>query len=185
MSAEVWLHRTFRELPHLRVPRTFRSEKKSSSSETSGYRWFIKSKDPGSSNVTLTLPIELPQFPFSVTLLEDRTLVTELVAPAGATPSKIASRPPIPRRPVVLNKDRPIYSAGNLELDVQRMKLTYRLEFETTLGVSAKTYSVLTVVGTILAAFLGSGILWKICAVADKGWGRLKRARRATTGVRQ
>ncbi|HVZ63120.1 MAG TPA: hypothetical protein VG936_00925 [Lacunisphaera sp.] len=124
-------------------------------------RWHLKGKEPGSSNVTVTLPLERPGFPAVATLKIDNVPVVAMFKPDGTPWNPGESREGIERRLVTLTPAHPVYGERDFTVDIRRMTLDFRLVFLTTLGVTAHNYALLAVVGTILAALLGSGLIWK------------------------
>jgi hypothetical protein len=49
-----------------------------------------------------------------------------------------------------------------LEIDLRSQQVTFPLRFETTLGVTAETYTYLTLLGVLASGALGGGWFWQL-----------------------
>lgn len=66
--------------------------------------------------------------------------------------------------PELLSAEQLTYRKPNFEVDCAAWQFTLPIRFQTTLGVSAATYSNLSLLGAILSALLGGGGLWQVIA---------------------
>jgi hypothetical protein len=141
------------------------------------YRWILRAEKPGLSLATLSLPPDVlaqitasPKWSATVSVNGERqgTLGQAKEAPPVVvpryrsdltTPSWGGSRPPTPRQ---LDPNR--LFAGPFDVDIESGEITFHVQFDTTLGVTAAVYDMLTKIGTILSAALGGGWLWQAFA---------------------
>ncbi|WP_121308218.1 hypothetical protein [Paraburkholderia sp. BL17N1] len=64
--------------------------------------------------------------------------------------------------PVTLSRANETYRSGDVEVDLGSGQITFPLRFETTIGVSAGVYDLLSKFGAIASAVLGGGWLWQL-----------------------
>jgi hypothetical protein len=62
---------------------------------------------------------------------------------------------------VTLSESEPVARHNGVEIDLRAGELTVPLQFNTTLGVTQTTYTILAILGTLLSALLGGGWLWQ------------------------
>jgi hypothetical protein len=142
-------------------------------------RWFVRSDKTGSSYVTIQLPQEIKSelaehaASWSAALSRNGELITKSVA--GPERQPFSSYPMFTRAiPVVLSSAQPVYHGDEVEIDLRSLEITFPLRFETTLGVSASTYALLTNTGAILSALLGGGWLWHLLSWLKDKSGNVK-----------
>lgn len=127
------------------------------------YRWFLRSSAPGTSVATISLPIpQLGPEPWTAKVSENGSpwYARPPRPPTKATTSVIRRGDGSSDVPVDLSKSNPVVSHDGFEIDLTANQFTFPTEFDTTLGVSETTYSVIALVGTLLSALLGGGFLW-------------------------
>jgi hypothetical protein len=136
-----------------------------SASGASRFRWFVRSTKPGESYLTVKWP---PQIGETISrkrqwighLRQNGKLIMEPLS-SGSSSGFPARDSDIPE---TVSAKVPTYRRGYGEVDCVAQQFTLPIRFQTTLGVSAATYSNLSVLGTILSALLGGGWLWQVIA---------------------
>jgi len=138
------------------------------------FRWMVRSEAPGTTYVSVQLPpqvstqMEGDRGRWSARVRRDGHIVTRIVGfeerPSAVrqVPLPLSARRPI-EDAVVLSAANPVFrDRDTIEIDLRSGQFTFPLRFETTLGVSARTYEVLTLVGGLASAVLGGGWLWQL-----------------------
>lgn len=138
------------------------------------YRWFIRSDKPGRSIVVITAPVRalapLHQAEWTATVASDEKIWSR----TEAAPIELQSNVPrqwqgvidhrsnLKEKPIVLTPAAPEVRYGGYEVNLGAGEFLVPLEFQNTLGVSAGTYAILALGGTVLSTLLGSGWLWQL-----------------------
>ena len=129
-------------------------------------RLVIRAEKPGFSLITLELPKGFKDqlaTHISWIALSSRNGTMEtnfrpspgLNGPGGPTSQFESS-------PRVYSAAKPVINDASLQLDFRRCDVTIPISWQTTLGVSAATFELLSRIGTIFSALLGTGWLLKI-----------------------
>jgi hypothetical protein len=159
--------------------------------EMSQFRWFVRSANPGSYYITVKLPSQLAAFAsgeqagWLAEVLENGDPLTQLVVARpphvdekaggagadreikdykrqrdlGSSSSWVKSEREVQ---APLSVQRPIFREQDLEIDLRSQQVTFPLRFETTLGVTAETYAILTLLGALASGALGGGWFWEL-----------------------
>ena len=138
-----------------------------SGSGASHFRWFLRSTKPGESYLTVQWPPQIGE-----TMGRKRQWIGhlrrngELICKMVRSSSMASSIPFYESSgiPEIISAKEPTYRATDFEVDWVAQQFTLPIRFQTTLGVSAATYSNLSLLGAILSALLGGGWLWQVIA---------------------
>lgn len=133
-----------------------------------GFRWIVRSDKPGVSMATIDLPAPIvnaltaDSAGWSATVRVDGSPVEALVHADGRSFVGGESRSDIRSVPVTLSQAKEQFRSGDVEVDLGSGQITFPLRFETTMGVSAGVYDLLSKFGAIASAVLGGGWLWQL-----------------------
>lgn len=157
------------------------SERPVSEPVESHFRWFVRSTKPGESYLTVKWPDQIGKTMNRRTQWvarlkqDDRVIYKRTVKTQGdfsSSSQEILRRarpggspgPNYTEVPELLSAEHLTYRAPDFEVDCATGQFTLPIRFQTTLGVSAATYSNLSLLGAILSALLGGGGLWQVIA---------------------
>jgi hypothetical protein len=142
-------------------------------------RWFVRSDKTGRSLIMMQLPQEIETeltkhaATWSAAVsLNGNAITKSVVDPNARQWSPGEYRVFYREIPVVLSASEPVLDREDIEIDLRSLEITLPLRVETTLGVSASTYALLTNGGALASAFLGGGWLWQLLAWLKERQGR-------------
>jgi hypothetical protein len=145
------------------------SERPRSASVESHFRWFVRSTKPSESYLTVKWPDQIGKTmnrgkQWVARLKRNGQVIYKPAAHAHGSfpwPSPSPGQFQLSELPELLSAKQPTYRA-DFEVDCASQQFTLPVRFQTTLGVSAATYSNLSLLGAILSGFLGGGWLWQL-----------------------
>ncbi|MFM0151974.1 hypothetical protein [Paraburkholderia sediminicola] len=139
-----------------------------------GFQWIVRSAKPGVSMVTINLPAPIvaalgdkngPGSAWSATVaVNGGSPLTKYVHSDGTPLKANENRVDMHEMPITLTQGDQTFHVNDVDIDLGSGQITFPLRFETTMGVSAGVYDLITQFGALASAVLGGGWLWQFLA---------------------